>query len=393
MNQFDSFEQSLQDCLNHLYDPAYDFPAEMQETLGVEASGLQAALAQAIQAMKPGPEVPPAGRGWRVYEVLAARYLQRMTQDEAAEHLAISPRHLRREQAQSIHALAQTLWQRRLDAAAAPVNSTVTPWAEQVQSELAALKKGASESIASVDDVLTSTIGLVTQLAERYDVALRREPGEMGLFVNARPAELRQILVLSLSALVRQIRSAELVIRVERQDDIVQIHLLGEVEPGFAWPENLLLQELLRQCEGKLLFPNPTKIENQKPAITLQLPSSPKIPILVVDDNTDLVHFYQRYVRGTPFQVTAIHSGKGIFTAIAETAPRLIVLDVMLPDVDGWELLAHLHAHPDTAHIPVVVCTVVREEELALMLGAARYLPKPVGRQEFIEVLQLAIGA
>jgi len=58
-----------------------------------------------------------------------------------------------------------------------------------------------------------------------------------------------------------------------------------------------------------------------------------------------------------------------------------------LPDIDGWELLTNLREHPATRSLPVIVCSVVREEELALALGAARYVPKPVRRQEFIQAL------
>ena len=72
-------------------------------------------------------------------------------------------------------------------------------------------------------------------------------------------------------------------------------------------------------------------------------------------------------------------------------APSIIVLDVMLPDMDGWELLAHLHEHPPTRSIPILVCSVVREEELALALGAKLYLSKPVRRQQFIQALDQAL--
>ena len=67
----------------------------------------------------------------------------------------------------------------------------------------------------------------------------------------------------------------------------------------------------------------------------------------------------------------------------------MIVLDVMLPDpaIDGWELLAQLHEHPETRSIPVIICSVIRERQLALSLGAASYLPKPVRRKDFIEAL------
>ena len=59
----------------------------------------------------------------------------------------------------------------------------------------------------------------------------------------------------------------------------------------------------------------------------------------------------------------------------------------MLPDIDGWRLLMLLHENAETRTIPVIVCTVVREEGLALSLGATRYLAKPVGPRDFIETL------
>jgi len=62
-------------------------------------------------------------------------------------------------------------------------------------------------------------------------------------------------------------------------------------------------------------------------------------------------------------------------------------VDVMMPGVDGWELLGRLRQHPLTGHIPIVVCTVLTQEELALSLGASDFLPKPVARQAFLEAL------
>ncbi len=65
----------------------------------------------------------------------------------------------------------------------------------------------------------------------------------------------------------------------------------------------------------------------------------------------------------------------------------MIVLDIMLPDIDGWELLTNLHEYPGTRAIPVIICSVVKQEELAEALGAALYVAKPVMRKQFIEAL------
>ena len=67
--------------------------------------------------------------------------------------------------------------------------------------------------------------------------------------------------------------------------------------------------------------------------------------------------------------------------------PSLIFLDVMMHNVDGWQVLSELHHDPATSHIPVVVCTVLPLEEMALALGANAFLQKPVSQQQFLRVL------
>lgn len=73
-----------------------------------------------------------------------------------------------------------------------------------------------------------------------------------------------------------------------------------------------------------------------------------------------------------------------------ESPPRIIVLDVMMPEIDGWEVLGRLRQHPLTSHIPIIICTILAEEELALSLGASGFLRKPVSREAFLGALDLA---
>jgi CheY-like chemotaxis protein len=58
-----------------------------------------------------------------------------------------------------------------------------------------------------------------------------------------------------------------------------------------------------------------------------------------------------------------------------------------MPKEDGWEMLKELHAREDTREIPVIICSVLNEPELALTLGARNYLPKPVTQQALLQVL------
>jgi CheY-like chemotaxis protein len=120
--------------------------------------------------------------------------------------------------------------------------------------------------------------------------------------------------------------------------------------------------------------------------VTLRVPAAGKTNVVIVDDNQDFVHFCRRCVRGTRFRL--LQPAAWTVTAILDTAPDAILLDIMLPDVDGWELLQALQREPSTASIPVIICSIVREEALATALGAVRYLPKPMLHQDLLATLE-----
>jgi CheY-like chemotaxis protein len=67
------------------------------------------------------------------------------------------------------------------------------------------------------------------------------------------------------------------------------------------------------------------------------------------------------------------------------------VLDVMMPEVDGWKVLAQLRQHPATADLPILVCTILPQEEIALDMGASGFHSKPVTRQQFLAALDAQI--
>ncbi len=73
---------------------------------------------------------------------------------------------------------------------------------------------------------------------------------------------------------------------------------------------------------------------------------------------------------------------------VAENPPDLIILDVMMPTMDGWQVLRSLKQNPGTEKIPIIVCSVLKEPELAISLGARAYLKKPVDRLELLATLE-----
>ena len=124
----------------------------------------------------------------------------------------------------------------------------------------------------------------------------------------------------------------------------------------------------------------------------LTLPTLQSFPILVVDDNADFLRLVQRYADGTRYQLITTRQPDSALALADESRPRIIVLDVMMPGLDGWELLSRLRQHPGVDQIPVVVCTIVANESLALSLGASGYLQKPVTREAFLAALDRQVA-
>jgi CheY-like chemotaxis protein len=78
---------------------------------------------------------------------------------------------------------------------------------------------------------------------------------------------------------------------------------------------------------------------------------------------------------------------KGIELA-QQLQPNAIILDVMIPEMDGWQILQRLHSTPATRAIPVVVCSVFYDPELAFTLGAVDVLKKPVRKEDLAAALK-----
>jgi CheY-like chemotaxis protein len=70
-----------------------------------------------------------------------------------------------------------------------------------------------------------------------------------------------------------------------------------------------------------------------------------------------------------------------------ELRPAAIILDILMPDIDGWTVLAALKGEPELADIPVVIVTIVDEQRSGIALGAAGYLTKPIDRERLVAIL------
>jgi CheY-like chemotaxis protein len=118
--------------------------------------------------------------------------------------------------------------------------------------------------------------------------------------------------------------------------------------------------------------------------------------ILVIDDDAAVRDLMLRSLTKMGFNVIAVRNGEEGLQLAKEVNPLLITLDVMMPQMDGWTVLKQLKADPRLAEIPVIMLTVVDNEPIAMGLGAAHYLVKPVDRDRLailVEQCRLARAA
>jgi signal transduction histidine kinase/DNA-binding response OmpR family regulator len=106
--------------------------------------------------------------------------------------------------------------------------------------------------------------------------------------------------------------------------------------------------------------------------------------VLVIEDDPAAVRLLRAYLEEAGHVVEAAPDGESGIAAARRLNPDAIILDVLLPGIDGWEVMRRLKQDADTRDIPVVVATVVDERNVAMNLGAADYLLKPVHRDALL---------
>jgi diguanylate cyclase (GGDEF)-like protein len=135
------------------------------------------------------------------------------------------------------------------------------------------------------------------------------------------------------------------------------------------------------------------------PRVRVGEPSSPATEtaparsVLVVDDNRDLSRLLQIWLRARGYEVAAVDSGTSALTQLASRVPDLLILDVMMPDVSGLEVLDHVRFHElETA---VIITTALGSEQVeidAMRRGADDYLRKPFQTRDFQLALERALA-
>ena len=388
------FTQLVKAALAHLYDYAYlqthplvslliDDGVVGQQTRGQE---LRKLLLGGIEALNPGSNIPFRSPERRGYASLFCRYVEGQSPSEIAQWLAISERQLRREHGQALEAVISILWNQYTESQEKRV--------ERIDQN--DLRREASRVISweeielwdIVEGVLSGVAGLVEQGGVNLGVQI---PDDLPPLYTSRTL-VRQILFNVLGRTVQCMSGGEVTLEVWleegmiifsvvaiREDSVMSALRFSSLEEGltaaFQFVESLGGRMWL---EGK---------PEQGLAIRFALPAVGEETVLAIDDNEALFRLWERYLTRHPYQLVGVRSGDEGIQLARELKPAVIILDVMMPDRDGWEILQTLSTDPLTRGIPVIVCSVLYEPELAFSLGARAYLKKPVEQVDLLSAL------
>lgn len=396
----DEFVEQVKQALAHLYDFSYLQRHPLARLAGLSCENphdlpgqrLRRQIISAIEALDPGQGVGFRSPRARVYNLLNLRYLEDVGIQEAAHEVGISERQAYRDLQHGAEIVAAILWARcsgpegaaAADAEGISPSPVPEPELSSIQAELARLELRPSPVDAC--SLLEYARSAVEPLALGRGIALEMDMPEQPVIVLADPAVARQVVVNTLSQTIEQAQSGELLIQLLGTQEQATICFYYHPRSGVA--KAAVVSHVLVQLVERLGW---TAAQTDQPngtrGVCLTMPVHGRT-VLVIDDNEGLVALMRRYLSDQASRVVAAVEGSEGLRLAQELQPDAIVLDVMMPEMDGWQVLQRLTTHPRTAHIPVIVCTVFKSPQLAYSLGASAFLAKPVTRDDVLSALR-----
>lgn len=407
--------EMIRDGLLSLYDPvglsASLLAAELVERKIIPSNRLLSdVLIDAVNKLRPPAAAPVQSHARRCYRYLQLRYIECQGHAAIAHDLGVSERQASRIHQDALDTLGQVLF---------PLADTVHRSAHQDQSGSEA--NGTSRERSAMTGRKSTTI--CNQLPEgganAADVVrgvqqtFRQFATAAGARVEARLPDdlppirvnrviLRQILLNLLLSLVKAERCwgdcAGPVLLVEGQsvgDEVVlSVRSVSSAETVIGTENSVVPAEpasapvlaaalsLASEVGARI------EIDSGSPLAqaALYLPVGPSL-LLLVDDNPDVGELFGRMLVRSRYQLRQVRTANRALNVAREILPHAIVLDVVMPSRDGWEVLSALKADRRTSDIPVIVSSVLPDRALALSLGASDFLSKPVTRNSLLATL------
>lgn len=386
--------EDVHEALLSLYDPAalaacrlalLLAPAAAADSVESRLQATRRALFEAVDQLRPQTERGPSSSATRAYECLSLRYVSGLTVEEVARELYISPRQVYRDLRWGEQRLTE--WLRARPATPAEPQSPVARGDQATLADEIGSLEFRTRPVDLAHTVATAVAALLP-LSERLQVPLRyRGPGS-GVMVRAAPGLLEEMATQLASGAVQSAEGQAVEISLATTDTQAILRLTVPRLDTMARRD--LIEAALQIADHQRLRYRFAE-DRCGPHVLIAVPLCARLKALVVEDNPGAYDLYERYLAQTEWDPELLTHPRLAVDMAASREARAVILDIMMPETSGWSILRALKFDARTRDIPVIVCSVINDPELAYALGASGYLTKPVSRLQLIQALREAL--
>jgi len=390
-----TFDELIKDVLNNFYDVAalethpllFSVISVPSNHTGKKIEYVRQLILSSIEQLKPARKEEAVGSPeWRPYYILYKRYEEGLSIQELSDLLSISPRQLRRDHHKAFQALTEILWNSCFPSPVVAedkmngqgvteifeIHNEIIDPVETTRGVYNLLKRRFTEKKVEVTfdtpaepmPVITDRIVVRQILISLFNEALHLISGP-SLHVTCRPVEQQVVLEVSIPISKNWEPAGE-----EEDDDINVIRY-------WCAYINARLEETVFHADKKRWLRR-----------SIWLPYSKQKIIFIIDDQKPAINMFKRYLSQTDYLIVGVDQTDQALSLARHLQPTLITLDVMMPQMDGWELLQMLKLDEKTHSIPVIVCSAWDDPDLSRSLGAAVFLKKPVTQKMLLDAIE-----
>jgi CheY-like chemotaxis protein len=390
-----TFDELIKDVLNNFYDVAalethpllFSVINIPPSYTGNKYDYVRQLILSSIEQLKPVRKDEIANSPeWRPYYILYKRYEEGLSIQELSDLLAISPRQLRRDHHRAFQALTEILWNRCY---ASPTTSE----------DKVANQEGAEifEIHNEIIDPLETTRGVYNLLKRRFaekKVEVTFDTPSEPLPVITDRIVVRQMLISLFNEALHLINGSSLHVDCHAADQQVVLEIsipvskdwepAGEEEDDDINVIRYWCAYINARLEETVFYVNKKRWLRR----SIWLLYSKQKTIFIIDDQEPAINMFKRYLSQTEYLIVGVNRADQALSLARHLQPTLITLDVMMPQMDGWELLQMLKLDEKTHSIPVIVCSAWDDPDLSRSLGAADFLKKPITQKMLLDAIE-----
>ena len=389
------FDGLFKDLMAHIHDfialethplaTSLEVPKSFQ---GGRGRYLQKIVLDEIEQFRPTDEKPSISAiEWRSYLILNQRYVEGLSSQDLADYLAISKRQMRRDHSKALQGLSRRLWDQVFKG---ELTTTQNGGTDPVQDGSQTFEL--HPELLDLSEVIKGVIQVLQRHLDSEGVRLQLDLSN-GTILTDRVI-LRQILISLFNYAMHILSDQCICISTQSLDGQACVEFEIVVDQDWStweeeqedWLSSVRLWS--ERLAADFIEHYPPSGQEGNVHLIFKLPIANLLTVLVVDDQQPTLRMYQRYLSRSNFKVVGIDNPHQVFPLVSQIKPDLILLDVMMPQVDGWEILQGLQLDENHRHIPVIVCSAWESGDLAKSLGAAEFLKKPITQEQLLAAIQ-----